>query len=103
MRHGARREVRRLLKAVGLKVHRLCRVAVGDISISELTLDAGESVSLAQHHQRGLYKHCAARVPPTTAKMPRYDCESKRWVPALEYVCCACSKEAPERTDASAK
>jgi 23S rRNA pseudouridine2605 synthase len=81
MRQGARREVRRLLKGVGLKVMRLCRVRIGTVALCDLSLRSGEAASLGRADQRRLYERCLENVEHGTpiAAMTRYDCEIERW------------------------
>jgi 23S rRNA pseudouridine2605 synthase len=85
MVQGARREVRRLLKAVGWRTERLCRVAIGPLSLCRGTyreLKAGEWRALSKAEIRSLYR-CVA---PQLDGLAAYDSGIHRWVPASEMV-----------------
>ena len=89
MRQGAKREVRRLLKAAGLRTIRLTRVAVGEVGLDGLAsggvrqLDRPEVLGLyagafagRQRADGGGYER--ANLPPI------YDAEAGGWVLASE-------------------
>lgn len=80
MRQGAKREVRRLLKAVGLRTVRLCRTAVGSISLGDLELDTGCVVPLPHASLRDLYSLVSDDLVRDLP--PAYDSETGLWVAA---------------------
>ena len=89
MRQGGKREVRRLLKAVGFRTMRLCRVAVGGVTLGGLA--SGEVSELPRALVLELYAEACARADAATAAMPTYDAERRGWVPASELASLAAS------------
>ena len=84
MRQGAKREVRRLLKAAGCDTLRLCRVRVGPVVLRER---AGECRRLERAEVARLYRAAFAPSdgppPPPSAMLPTYDSERGDWVHPL--------------------
>ena len=84
MRQGAKREVRRLLRAAGYRTVRLCRVAVGGVTLGDLASGAATELSRAQ--LLSLYSStCSACGDERLRAMPAYDdAGAGAWVEARE-------------------
>lgn len=80
MAQGAKREVRRLLKEVGWRTVRLCRVAIGPLALG--CLRPGQWRALSQHEVCALYR-CVA---PQLGGLVAYNSTLGQWVPATEMV-----------------
>ena len=85
MRQGAKREVRRLLKAAGYRTRRLCRVAVGGVRLGELA--SGATAQLCREEMLALFASAcdgAVQSASGVADLPAYDDARGRWLPARE-------------------
>ena len=82
MRQGGKREVRRLLKALGYHTRRLCRTSVGCIALGGLA--RGEAVALRRSEVLSLYEGVCAHADPRTAALPTYDDARGVWLPAAQ-------------------
>jgi len=94
MRHGAKRVVRRMLRAAGFNCHRLCRTSIGGVSLAQLKLQPGQSVALHRADIAVLYGSMQERnlreLPPV------YDSDAEQWVPA-SHLAAALQQEPSER------
>ena len=84
MRQGGKREVRRLLQAVGYRTRRLCRTSIGSVKLGGLA--RGESVALRRREVLALYEGACARADASTRALPAYDDARGEWLPAESMV-----------------
>ena len=82
MRQGAKREVRRLLKAAGYRTLRLCRVAVGNVAIDGL--HSGEVREVSRDQLLGLYASAFRDHSSSVMDLPTFDAPTGGWVRASE-------------------
>lgn len=73
-------QVRRMLKAVGFRTERLCRVSIGNIRLGELA--SGEVMELPRSQVQGLYAIACTRADASLQAMPTYDDDAERWIRA---------------------
>ena len=82
MRQGAKREVRRLLKAAGYRTLRLCRVAIGSVRLGDLA--EGDADELGRSLLLSLYAAACNHADAGLRAMPTYDDDAGEWVEAHE-------------------
>mmetsp|Transcript_15249 Transcript_15249/g.25087 ORF Transcript_15249/g.25087 Transcript_15249/m.25087 type:complete len:416 (+) Transcript_15249:49-1296(+) len=97
MRTGQRRVVRRMMKAVRFRTQRLCRTAIGSLTLDSLSLPAGGVAVLPMQVVADLYDGC--HMSNEYSRMPAFDDKANCWVAASQMAAILRKrKEEPART-----
>ena len=75
-------QVRRMLKAVGYRTERLCRVSIGEVRLDGLA--SGEVAEVTRSQVLKLYADTCSRADASLRAMPTYDDHGREWVRAAE-------------------